>query len=349
MEWKNRLIGVSEVLWLDKKTLSFVFCKYFKDFFGDLMNKYNREACNELFKFFNFQRDESEVDLHGLLVADEKKLESLRLSLLVGSLRQEQIEKILEICEINSEQGRDRQTFRKKFREGEVPENLVKRFVGGGRKGAMDDKSCDESEHECSDKDCNLRSSERSEYFHNDTESSIHCNERNENVDAIIRRCSLESDEAIRKLEKTLEKAIKNNAPWLEIIVGAGHHSKIKSEQNIRPKVEKFLKERNRKFAPVNKGSLVVAFKPYSGPEPCFGEYYCEKCDHCWKSGKSYVEKYQKCDRCKTICRPVKQREKEKATNYHRDSAGSVKHHQSSLCQKCQELRRPCNERRSDS
>jgi hypothetical protein len=193
-----------------------------------------------------------------------------------------------------------------------------------------------------------LRSSERSEYFHNDTESSIHCNERNENVDAIIRRCSLESDEAIRKLEKTLEKAIKNNAPWLEIIVGAGHHSKIKSEQNIRPKVEKFLKERNRKFAPVNKGSLVVAFKPYSGPEPCFGEY-CEKCDHCWKSGKSYVEKYQKCDRCKTICRPVKQREKEKATNYHRDSAGSVKHHQSSLCQKCQELRRPCNERRSDS
>ncbi len=138
MEWKDRLISIGEILWLDKKTLSFVFCKYFKDFFGDLMNKYNREACNELFKFFNFQRDESEVDLHGLLVADEKKLESLRLNLLVGSLRNEQIEEILEIGEINSEQGRERQTFTKKFREGEVPENLVKRFVGGGRKGAMD-------------------------------------------------------------------------------------------------------------------------------------------------------------------------------------------------------------------
>ena len=306
MEWKNRLISIDEVLWLNKEEPSFVFCKYFKDFFGDLMNKYNREACNELFRFFNFQRDESEVDLHGLLVADEKKLESLRLYLLIGSLSQEQIEEILEICEINSKRGRERKTFRKKFREGEVPEDLIP------------------------------------EYLENESESR-------HNVDAIIRRCRLESDEAIRKLEETLEsfdleKPMKNNTPWLEIIVGAGHHSKIKNKQNIRPKVEKLLKERNLKFAPVNKGSLVVTFKPYSGPEPCFGEYYCEKCDRCWKSSKSWVENYQKCVRCETNCSPVKQREK----NYNRDGAKSVKRqskpHQSSLCQKCQELGRPCNE-----
>ncbi len=398
MEWKNRLISIDEVLWLDKEEPSFIFCKYFKDFFGNLMNKYNREACNELFKFFNFQRDESEVDLHGLLVADEKKLESLRLNLLVGSLRNEQIEEILKICKIYCEEDRERQTFRKKFREGAVPENLVKRFVGGGRKGVMDDKTFNEMKHECSDEDCNLCFEDSSdddeyydddydddeddydydddyddddeddndgssEYYHNngsgnnDLESSRRSDNRYD-VDAIIRRCRLESDEAVRKLKKKLDKcslkeAIQNNTPWLEIIVGAGHHSKIKNKQNIRPKVEKLLKERNLKFAPVNKGSLVVTFKHYSGPEPCFGEYYCEKCDHSWKSSKSYVEKYQKCDRCTTNCWPVKQREKGGFVNYHRDGTESVKRqskpHQSSLCQKCQELGRPCNEDDYDS
>ena len=436
MEWKNRLISIDEVFWLGKKTPSFVFCKYFKDFFGDLLNKYNREACDELFKFFNFLRDESEVDLHGLLVADEKKLESLRLNLLAGFLSQEQIKEILQTHKIKSKQGRERQAFRRKFRSGEVPENVVKRFIRGDRKGFMD-----ELQHECSDEDCNLcfqndsdnygseygddyddgsehydddgneyyddddyddgseyydddneyyddndgseyydddneyyddndgseyyddddgsryhdleslRSSGHSECFQNESESSGR-NDRVNDVDAIIRRCRSESDEAIRKLKEKLDKfnlqdAIKNNTPWLEIIVGAGRHSR-KNEQNIRPKVEKLLKGRNLKFAAVNKGSLVVTFQTYSGPEPCFGEYYCKKCDRCWKSSKSYVEKYQKCARCKVNCWPVKQREKEKVVNYHRDSAGPVKRqskpHQSSLCQKCQELGRHCNE-----
>ena len=369
MEWKNRLISIDEVLWLGKKTPSFVFCKYFKDFFGNLLNKYNREACDELFKFFNFLRDESEVDLHALLVADEKKLESLRLNLLVGSLSQEQIKKILKICKIKSKQDRERQTFKKKFRRGKVPEDVVKDVIEGGR----NERLSDELERKCSDEDCSLwfqndpddygsryydtdleplRSSERSECLQKDTESSTCCNDRSEDVDAIIRRCRLESDEAIRKLKEKLDKfnlqdAIKNNTPWLEIIVGAGRHSR-KNEQNIRPKVEKLLKERNLQFTAVNKGSLVVTFQTYSGPEPCFGEYYCEKCDRCWKSSKSYVRKYQKCARCKVNCWPVKQREKEKVVNYHRDSAGPVKRqskpHQSSLCQKCQELRRPCND-----
>jgi hypothetical protein len=146
-------------------------------------------------------------------------------------------------------------------------------------------------------------------------------NERSGEVDAIIKKFTGEGDEAIRKLKETfecfdLEVAIKNNTPWLEIIVGAGRHSRIKNEQNIRPKVEKLLKERNLKFTAVNKGSLVVTFQTYSGPEPCFGEYYCEKCDHRWKSSESYVEKYQKCARCQDSCWPVKQREKEKVVKY---------------------------------
>ena len=430
MEWKNRLICIDEVLWLDRKSPSFVFCKYFKDFFGDLINKYNREACDELFKFFNFQRDESEVDLHGLFVADEKTLKSLRLNLLIGSLSEKQIKKILEICKIFSKQGRLRQTLRKKFRTGKVPEKLVKLFIEGGRRD-MNDKSLNELEHECSDEDCCLcfgyymghdddydddyddddfddddyddddfddddyddddyddddfddddyedndddneedyndgdyddddddddgenwqssRNPKRSRFLSNKSELS-RGNDQRDDVDSIIRRCRQESDEAIRKLEKKLDKfnlkkAIKNNTPWLEIIVGAGRHSK-NNKQNIRPKVEKLLKERNHKFAAVNKGSLVVTFKPYCGPEPCFGEYFCEKCDRCWKSSKSFVKKYQKRASCKANCWPVKQREKEKFTNYCRD--GYVKRqskpHQSSLCQRCQELGRPCNE-----
>ena len=330
-----------------KEKASFVIFKYFKDFFGDLLNQYNRKACDELFKFFNFHRDESEVDLHGLLVADEKKLESLRLNLLIGK------------------RGQDRRTFRKKNRQGKEPyEDVVREFLRDGR--MIDEDSCDESEHECPDENCNLcfeddddfddddfdddTDNDHNEYYDSDQEP-LRSYEYKDNVEAIIRRCRKESDEAIRKLKETLEKldeeAIFNEIPWLEIIVGAGQHSK-NNEQKIRPKVEKLLKKRNLKFVPANKGSLVVTFIPYNGPEPCFGEYYCEKCDRCWKSSNSYVRKYQKCARCSANCWPIKQREKGKDANYCRERVRSVKRqpqpHQSSLCQKCQELGRPCNE-----
>ncbi len=255
VEWKNRIAILGKLLGTSP---SVRVCKIFRDHFSHLMNRYNREACDELFTFFNFRRDVSKVDLHGLYVADEKKLELLRVDLLRGLANDK---------------------------------NLLRR------------------------------------------------DQRSKEVDEIIQKFRSEGDEAIRKLDETLEsfdleKAMKNNTPWLEIIVGAGHHSKIKNKQSIRPKVEKLLKERNLKFVPVNKGSLVVTFLAYSGPVPCFGEYYCEKCDRCWKSSKSYVGKYQKCIHCQANCWPVKQREKEKATNYHRDSAGFAKRqskpHQSS-------------------
>jgi DNA-binding transcriptional MerR regulator len=181
----------------------------------------------------------------------------------------------------------------------------------------------------------------------------LHRQKESERVDKIIDEWRSESDEAIRKLEEKLKSFDQEEPPpWLEIIVGAGRHSREKNKQNIRPKVEQFLKKRNLEFALVNKGSLVVTFQPYSGPEPCFGEYYCEKCDRCWRSSKSYVGKYQKCVDCKVNCWPVKQREKEKVEYYHRDGARSAKRqlgHQASLCQRCKEKGHPCNEDSDES
>ena len=104
-----------------------------------------------------------------------------------------------------------------------------------------------------------------------------------------------------RKLRERLDnydvkKAKEDGEPWLEIIVGSGHHSKVR--QQIRPKVEDFLKKREIEFSPVNKGALVVTFQEYSGSQPCFGEYYCTNCDHGWKSVRSWVEKWQACYKC---------------------------------------------------
>jgi hypothetical protein len=38
------------------------------------MRRYHDAACEEFFQFFNAERGQSEIDLHGLLVVDEKKL-----------------------------------------------------------------------------------------------------------------------------------------------------------------------------------------------------------------------------------------------------------------------------------
>ena len=114
------------------------------------------------------------------------------------------------------------------------------------------------------------------------------------------------------------EKARKDEEPWLEIIVGAGHHSKVKERQKIRPKVEEYLQERDLKFSPVNKGTLVVTFEPYAGEEPCYGEYYCSKCDNNWRNDQSWIGKYQACYLCdkernsKVECYPLKQRRRRK-------------------------------------
>ena len=51
------------------------FCSEIKEKYAALMRSYHDAACNEFFEFFNEKRDQSEIDLHGLLVADDEKLE----------------------------------------------------------------------------------------------------------------------------------------------------------------------------------------------------------------------------------------------------------------------------------
>ena len=330
MEWKKRNESLHHVLKPSSSDAyhSLKLCKMFKNVFGELMNKYNSKACNELFEFFNFYRDDNEVDLHGLLVADESRLELLRMEMLRGSLGDEEMEIIFQQCKIQSFKGRKKEALKRKLLKGEIPKDEIGDFLEVCRRYMCDSR---------------LETFER---------ELLQRQKNSKHVDEIICTYRSESDEAIRKLKTKLDTfdikqaaTMDNNTSWLEIIVGAGRHGKVKNEQNIRPKVEKLLKERKLTFAPVNKGSLVVTFKAYTGPEPCFGEYYCNNCDRCWKSSKSYVDKYQKCSRCQVDCWPVKQREKEKIESYHRD--GSVKRkpgrHESSLCQKCKELGYNCN------
>ena len=158
-----------------------------------------------------------------------------------------------------------------------------------------------------------------------------------------------------RKLQERLSQYNLNQAreekePWLEIIVGSGHHSK--NQQRIRPKVEEHLRGRQLNFSPVNKGALVVTFQKYAGPEPCFGEYYCTKCDNRWRNSQSWIDKWQACYVCHknrkllVECYPLKQRASKKQRRHNPKfvprNPRYVPNHVQELCQKCQELGRVC-------
>ena len=56
-----------------------------------------------------------------------------------------------------------------------------------------------------------------------------------------------------------------------------------KNDKRSDLKWKKYLQERGLQFSPVNKGALVVTFKPYTGEKPCYGEYYCSKCERRWE------------------------------------------------------------------
>ena len=49
-------------------------CSQIKEKYAALMKSYHDAACEEYFVFFNAERHQSEIDLHGLLVGDERKL-----------------------------------------------------------------------------------------------------------------------------------------------------------------------------------------------------------------------------------------------------------------------------------
>lgn len=168
-----------------------------------------------------------------------------------------------------------------------------------------------------------------------------------EEVTKIIEERQEQGDEAIRMLKKKIEEFMKNmgkarseNKTWLEVIVGAGHHS-ICGRQKIKPKVLDFLKEvYPNKVSDVNEGSLVVTFEEYPNNARCFGHYYCKKCKKDWKSGRSYKNKWQGCNWCfdqkKELvkCFPVMQCPLSKLK-----LEGVAKHvdHCKALCQVCYE------------
>ena len=238
------------------------FCSQIKEKYAALMKRYHDAACEEYFLFFNAERHQSEIDLHGLLVADERKLSNYKKQL---------------------------------------------HSKGDLTPGQVNERIEEERDH---------------------------------------------GNEAIRKLRERLddydmEKAEEEGETWLEIIVGSGHHSKVR--QQIRPTVEKYLeRERQLEFAPVNKGALVVTFKKYVGKQPCFGQYYCDICHRSWQNGRSWVDTWQACYKChreKNIhkeCLPLKQRSLKKSSpQFFSGSQGSIPHLQE-LCGKCTQLKRPC-------
>jgi hypothetical protein len=146
------------------------------------------------------------------------------------------------------------------------------------------------------------------------------------------------------------KKAREEGEPWLEIIVGYGHHSKVR--QKIRPMVQEYLEERQLEFFPVNKGALVVTFEEYAGSEPCFGEYYCAECDKSWGNGRSWIGMWQACYNCHETkglleqCYPLKQRSRRKRQRYNphivSKNKRSIPEHLTELCEKCLKLGRPC-------
>ena len=174
----------------------------------------------------------------------------------------------------------------------------------------------------------------------------------------VIARIRESGDEAIRKLQERLntfdhDKAINDGTPWLEIIVGAGKHSRD-NRQKIRPKVENFLRNQDLPAHQLlRKGSLLITFREYTGQQPCFGHFYCERCDNSWRSMSTWVGKYQCCYRCfeesnwMEECYPMMlQKRGQSSTNKASPQKSSyIPTHRElqKLCQRCRELGRYCS------
>ena len=57
------------------------FCKRVKERYAEFMTKYNENACENFFQFFNKGRGQNTIDLHGLLVVNEETLQEYRVQL----------------------------------------------------------------------------------------------------------------------------------------------------------------------------------------------------------------------------------------------------------------------------
>lgn len=173
------------------------------------------------------------------------------------------------------------------------------------------------------------------------------------NKDDATRRIGIEReemDEAIRHLRLRMDKVVEEtSSEWLEIIVGAGHHS-LGQRQKIRPKVETFLKEQGQVYRECNKGSLLITFREYNGKQPCHATFYCSKCDKTWESNSSWRGKWQKCFKCDkkgkdSKCTPMKLRNRETPQSRGSTNTGTsfTREDHKKLCQMCIEKGQDCS------
>ncbi len=253
IKWKEKAIETYAAL--EREDASS--CKGIKTKYADLMQEYNKKACEEIFAFFNEELGLNHIDLHGLLVVDEETLAKEKEELLL---------------------------------EGKSKEEAINTI-----------------------------------------------NKRRDQRDEAIKKLK----ERIVEFEEKMDKAQREKKTWLEVIVGAGHHSD--GRPKIKPKVKKYLEEKyGNKVSFVNEGSLVVTFEEYSNCRRCFGHYYCQRCKNDWKSGNSHKSKWQGCLKCydnsKYIekCFPVMQ---QPLSGKVPDNAGAGKEkpHLKQLCQICYE------------
>jgi hypothetical protein len=73
------------------------FCSEIKEKYAAVMKAYHKAACEQYFLFFNAERRQSEIDLHGLLVVNEEKLNEHEKDLLsYNRYSAEEVRKIIE-------------------------------------------------------------------------------------------------------------------------------------------------------------------------------------------------------------------------------------------------------------
>ena len=158
--------------------------------------------------------------------------------------------------------------------------------------------------------------------------------------------------EAVEKLvERMNNPRLLAEFEWLEIIVGAGNHSEDGRPQ-IRPLVEDFLQEKGYKFLIycrggnrydiINGGSLLITFKKYSGPEPCFGQFYCPECDKVWWSRYSWSGYKQTCRRCGEIKSVAYKMSMDPPYFGPRKNETRMSEHNEEMCEKCQKTGKLC-------
>jgi len=170
-------------------------------------------------------------------------------------------------------------------------------------------------------------------------------------ADDKVKEERIKMDEALRHLRKA-DAENRRNRDWLEIIVGAGHHSQD-NRQRIRTKVEEFLEKKGVRFQKCNKGSLLIKYREYTGAEPCFGSFYCKKCNSSWKSPLCWKGFWQLCRRCfensiTSECLPMQLIAHSECTiRKYRNYASNFQNFHRKLCQKCRETHTYCKYLRS--